>query len=237
MKTVFHSAQSRGHQDHGWLKANHSFSFANWHNPERVHFGALRVLNDDYIAPSRGFGTHPHDNMEIITIPLVGDLTHEDSMGHRAVINEGDVQVISAGTGIYHSEQNERPDKPVELLQLWIFPNQQNVSPRYDQISIRDLKKDNSLYQILSPMPEDEGSWVYQNTWMHLGDFSEETTTNYQLKDPNNGVYFFVIEGSAKVGEKLLNKRDALGIWESTQFDITAHKASKLLLIEVPLKF
>lgn len=237
MKTTFHSAQSRGHQDHGWLKANHSFSFANWHHPERVHFGALRVLNDDYIAPSRGFGTHPHDNMEIITIPLVGNLTHEDSMGHRAVINEGDVQVISAGTGIYHSEQNERSDKAVELLQLWIFPNQQNVSPRYDQISIRNLKKENSLYQILSPKPEDEGSWIYQNAWMHLGDFSEETNTNYQLKDPNNGVYFFIIEGSAKIGETLLNKRDALGIWECTQFTITVNKASKLLLIEVPLKF
>ena len=237
MKTVYHSAESRGHQDHGWLKANHSFSFANWHNPERIHFGALRVLNDDYIAPNMGFGTHPHNNMEIITIPLVGDLTHEDSLGHKAVINEGDVQVISAGTGIYHSEQNQRDDKAVELLQLWIFPNQKNVVPRYDQISIRDLKKENSFYQILSPHSEDEGSWIYQNAWMHLGDFSVETLTNYQLKEVTNGVYLFIIEGSATVGNQLLNKRDALGIWECTDFDINTSVATRILLIEIPLKF
>ena len=173
MKTVYHAAATRGHQDHGWLKANHSFSFANWHNPERVHFGALRVLNDDYIAAGTGFGTHPHDNMEIITIPLVGDLTHQDSMGHSAVICEGDIQVISAGTGIYHSEQNKRQDSQVELLQLWLFPNEQNVSPRYDQISIRDLKKENTFYQILSPNKEDEGSWIYQDDWMCLGEFTQ----------------------------------------------------------------
>ena len=237
MKTVYHSAESRGHQDHGWLKANHSFSFANWHNPERIHFGALRVLNDDYIAPNMGFGTHPHNNMEIITIPLVGDLTHEDSLGHKAVINEGDVQVISAGTGIYHSEQNQRDDKAVELLQLWIFPNQKNVVPRYDQISIRDLKKENSFYQILSPHSEDEGSWIYQNAWMHLGDFSVETLSNYQLKEATNGVYLFIIEGSAMVGNQLLNKRDALGIWECTDFDINTSTATRILLIEIPLKF
>jgi redox-sensitive bicupin YhaK (pirin superfamily) len=237
MKTVYHSAESRGHQDHGWLKANHSFSFANWHNPERIHFGALRVLNDDYIAPNMGFGTHPHNNMEIITIPLVGDLTHEDSLGHKAVINEGDVQVISAGTGIYHSEQNQRDDKAVELLQLWIFPNQKNVVPRYDQISIRDLKKENSFYQILSPHSEDEGSWIYQNAWMHLGDFSVETLTNYQLKEATNGVYLFIIEGSATVGNQLLNKRDALGIWECADFDINTSTATRILLIEIPLKF
>ncbi len=141
MKKVFHAANTRGHQDHGWLKANHSFSFANWHNPDRVHFGALRVLNDDYIAPSMGFGTHPHDNMEIITIPLVGDLEHKDSMGHGAIICEGDIQVISAGTGIYHSERNPRQDKQVELLQLWIFPNKKEVTPAMIKSPLESLKK------------------------------------------------------------------------------------------------
>ena len=237
MKTVYHAANSRGHQDHGWLVANHSFSFANWHNPERVHFGALRVLNDDYVAPSRGFSTHPHDNMEIVTIPLVGDLTHQDSMGHSAVICEGDIQVISAGTGIYHSEQNKRSDKQVELLQLWIFPNQQNVHPRYDQISIRDLKKENAFYQILSPDEEDAGSWIHQKAWMHLGDFTQKTENNYSLGAEGNGVYIFVIEGSATVGEHQLAKRDALGVWDTANVNITAAENSRLLLIDVPLKF
>ncbi len=237
MKTVYHAAASRGHQDHGWLKANHSFSFANWHNPERVHFGALRVLNDDYVAAGTGFGTHPHDNMEIITIPLVGDLTHQDSMGHSAVICEGDIQVISAGTGIYHSEQNKRQDSQVELLQLWLFPNQQNVSPRYDQISIRDLKKENAFYQILSPNQADEGSWIYQDAWMHLGDFSKATQTSYSVGQKNNGVYVFIIEGSAQIGEQKLNKRDALGVWNTETIEFKIEQNSRILLIDVPLKF
>ena len=237
MKTVYHAAATRGHQNHGWLKANHSFSFANWHNPERVHFGALRVLNDDYIAAGTGFGTHPHENMEIITIPLVGDLTHQDSMGHSAVICEGDIQVISAGTGIYHSEQNKRQDLQVELLQLWLFPNQQNVTPRYDQISIRDLKKKNAFYQILSPKKEDEGSWIHQDAWMQLGDFSEATKTTYNLGAALNGVYVFVIEGSAEIGEQTLNKRDALGIWDTPSIAFNIAKNSRILLIDVPLKF
>lgn len=237
MKTVYHPANSRGHQNHGWLVANHSFSFANWYNPDRVHFGALRVLNDDYIAPSRGFGTHPHDNMEIITIPLVGDLTHEDSMGHSAVICEGDIQVISAGTGIYHSEHNKRDDKQVELLQLWIFPDQQNVTPRYDQISIRDLKKENAFYQIISPNANDEGSWIYQKTWMQIGDFTQSTTNNYSVGAEGNGVYVFVIEGSASINGQKLEKRDALGVWDTPSFELFAEENSRILLIDVPMEF
>ena len=237
MKTVFHAANTRGHQDHGWLKANHSFSFANWHNPERVNFGALRVLNDDYIAPSMGFGTHPHDNMEIITIPLVGDLEHKDSMGHGAVICAGDIQVISAGTGIYHSERNPRENKQVELLQLWIFPNQQDVIPRYDQISIRDLNKENAFYQILSPNENDQGSWIHQNAWMSLGDFSQETQTTYAITDSGNGVYVFVIEGSIRIDGQKLNKRDALGVWDTANINFEIEKNSRVLLIDVPLQF
>lgn len=237
MRTVYHAAATRGFQDHGWLKANHSFSFANWHHPDRVHFGALRVLNDDYIAAGRGFGTHPHENMEIVTIPLVGDLTHQDSMGHKAVICEGDIQVISAGTGIYHSEQNQREDSPVELLQLWFFPNQKNVTPRYDQISIRDLKKENAFYQILSPNPKDHGSWIYQDAWMHLGDFSKALSTTYTLGSPSNGVYVFVLEGSVKIGDHCLTKRDALGVWDTPMIEFDIEEDSRILLIDVPLKF
>ena len=202
-----------------------------------MHFGALRVLNDDYIAPSMGFGTHPHDNMEIITIPLVGDLEHQDSMGHGAVIREGDIQVISAGTGIHHSERNARKDKQVELLQLWIFPNQKDVSPRYDQISIRDLKKKNEFYQILSPKAEDNGSWIHQNAWMHLGDFDQNTQTSYTLPENGNGVYVFVIEGSVGIGTQKLSKRDALGIWDTQTIDFSIEKNTRVLLIDVPLKF
>lgn len=235
MQTLYHPAASRGHQDHGWLVANHSFSFANWYHQERMNFGALRVLNDDYVAPLRGFGTHPHDNMEIVTIPLVGELTHEDSMGHKAVICEGDLQVISAGTGIYHSEQNKRSDSQVELLQLWIFPNQRDVAPRYDQLSIRENKVNNAFYQILSPDPEDAGSWIYQNAWMHMGDFTDPTATSYTIKDPANGAYLFVIEGEANIGDLHLSKRDAMGIWDTPSFAIEADKNSRLLIIDVPL--
>ena len=151
MKKAFHAANTRGNANHGWLNANHSFSFANYHNPERMNFGALRVLNDDTIAPGMGFGTHPHENMEIITIPLEGDLEHKDSMGNIGVINEGEIQVMSAGTGVHHSEYNKNADQAVKVLQLWVFPKKQNVTPRYDQMSVRDLKKPNDFYQVLSP--------------------------------------------------------------------------------------
>lgn len=237
MKTVYHAADTRGHQDHGWLKANHSFSFANYLNRDRMNFGALRVLNDDYIAAGMGFGTHPHDNMEIITIPLVGDLAHQDSMGHSAVICEGDIQVISAGTGIYHSEVNPREDSQVELLQLWIFPGHKDVSPRYDQISIRDLKKEDAFYQIISPSQEDSGSWIYQNAWLNLGDFSSKQTTSYSLHGDTQGVYVFVIDGTAEINGQTLNKRDALGVWETAKIDMNIEAGSRILLIEVPLEF
>ena len=193
MKKVFHSAESRGHADHGWLNANYSFSFASYFNPQRSNFGALRVLNDDTISPGKGFGTHPHDNMEIITIPLKGDLEHKDSMGNIGVINEGEIQVMSAGTGVYHSEYNKNSDNFVNLLQLWVIPKKQDVEPRYDQLSIRKLKKKNSFYQVLSPYPDDDGMWIHQEAWFHLGDFEERTSIDYVLKKEGNGVYVFVI--------------------------------------------
>ena len=237
MKKAFHAANTRGNANHGWLNANHSFSFANYHNPERMNFGALRVLNDDTIAPGMGFGTHPHENMEIITIPLEGDLEHKDSMGNIGVINEGEIQVMSAGTGVHHSEYNKNADQAVKVLQLWVFPKKQNVTPRYDQMSVRDLKKPNDFYQVLSPNSEDAGMWVHQDTWFHLGEFDVEKSLDYTLKKPGNGVYVFVIEGSFNVEGENLKKRDAIGIWDIETITFTAQSESKVLLVEVPMRF
>ena len=234
MKTIYHAAQTRGKADHGWLYANHSFSFANYYNPERMNFGSLRVLNDDTIAPGMGFDTHPHDNMEIITIPLTGDLEHKDSMGNIGVINEGEIQVMSAGTGVYHSEFNKNLDKPINLLQLWVMPNKHNVEPRYDQKSVRELKKDNTFYQVLSPNKEDDGMWIHQDAWFHLGDFRKPQQAEYNIKKEGNGVYIFVIEGGFKVGNQELKKRDAFGVWDTTKISFISKSNSKVLLVEVP---
>jgi len=237
MKKAFHAAETRGSANHGWLNANHSFSFANYHNPDRMNFGALRVLNDDTIAAGMGFGTHPHENMEIITIPMEGDLEHKDSMGNIGVINEGEIQVMSAGTGVHHSEYNKNADQAVKVLQLWVFPKKQNVTPRYDQMSVRDLKKPNDFYQVLSPNSEDEGMWVHQDTWFHLGEFDVEKSLVYTIKKPGNGVYIFVIEGSLNVEGESLKKRDAIGIWDTETIRFTVQPQSKVLLVEVPMKF
>ena len=236
MKKVFHSAESRGHADHGWLNANYSFSFASYFNPQRSNFGALRVLNDDTISPGKGFGTHPHDNMEIITIPLKGDLEHKDSMGNIGAINEGEMQVMSAGTGVYHSEYNKNSDNFVNLLQLWVIPKEQDVEPRYDQLSIRELKKKNSFYQVLSPYPDDDGMWIHQEAWFHLGDFEEQTFIDYVLKKEGNGVYVFVIEGAFIVANETLRKRDAIGVWNTNKITFEAQSESRVLIVEVPME-
>lgn len=235
MKKSAFPAQQRGHADHGWLKTYHSFSFANYFNPECMNFGVLRVLNDDFIAGGGGFGTHPHDNMEIITIPFAGDLEHKDSMGNVGVIRQGDVQVMSAGTGILHSEYNKNADVDVELFQIWVFPNQKNVTPRYDQISIQELQTQNSWYQILSPNPDDQGVWIHQDAWFHLGDFSEATNLDYTLKKEDNGLYIMVIEGSATVAGETLNRRDALGLSEVQNVPFEVAADSKILLMEIPM--
>ena len=237
MNKVYHSAETRGHANHGWLNANHSFSFASYYDPNRMNFGALRVLNDDTISPGKGFGKHPHDNMEIITIPLKGDLEHKDSLGNIGAINEGEIQVMSAGTGIYHSEYNKNSDKFINLLQLWVMPKKQDVKPRYDQRSFKGLKKKNSIYQVLSPYPEDEGMWIHQDAWIHLGDFEEVTSVDYMLKKKGNGVYIFVIEGIFKVANEKLEKRDALGVWNTESITFEAQSKSQVLLIEVPMEF
>jgi redox-sensitive bicupin YhaK (pirin superfamily) len=236
LKTVLHKADSRGHANHGWLDTHHTFSFGSYHDPERMHFGVLRVLNDDRVAAGMGFGTHRHDNMEIISIPLEGDLEHKDSMGNVTVIREGDIQVMSAGSGISHSEHNKNSDQEVKFLQIWVFPNRKNVKPRYDQITLDPKQLDNQFFQILSPNPEDDGVWIHQDAWFHLGNFEAGKETGYQLKNSGNGLYLFVIEGNVRIGDHDLGRRDGLGIWDTDQIRIKASDRSKLLLMEVPMQ-
>ncbi|MBK9505448.1 MAG: pirin family protein [Bacteroidetes bacterium] len=234
---VLHTANTRGHANHGWLDSYHTFSFAQYYNPERVNFGVLRVLNDDTVAAGMGFGKHPHDNMEIISIPLEGDLEHQDSMGNKTVIRAGDIQVMSAGTGVTHSEYNKNSDQPVKFLQIWVFPNKKNVAPRYDQITLNEADSKNKLQQILSPNPDDAGVWIHQNAWFHLGKFDNGIVTDYTLNDKTNGVYFFVLNGSVKINEQLLNKRDGYGVWDITSLKITSNEPNtEILVMEVPMQ-
>ena len=235
MHTVLHKANTRNHENFGWLEVNHTFSFANYYNPERISFGVLRVLNDDKIAPSKGFGTHPHENMEIISIPLEGELKHKDNLGNEAVISYGDVQVMSAGKGIMHSEFNNDAYKEVKLLQIWLLPNKRNVEPRYDQITLTNHNIKNKLYQIVSPNKEDEGVWIYQNAWFYIGEFDENKTMMYTLKDKRNGVYIFVLEGELSIEKQHLSKRDGFGIWNKNKIEITINKYVKILVMEVPM--
>lgn len=235
MKTILHKADTRGFADHGWLKSHHTFSFGSYRNAERNHFGVLRVLNDDQVSQAKGFGTHPHDNMEIVSIPLEGDLEHKDSMNNVATIKEGDVQVMSAGTGIYHSEYNKNPDKPVKFLQIWIFPNERDVEPRYDQISIRDIEEENQFYQVLSPNKDDEGVWVHQDAWFHLGKFEQGKSDSYSVKKEGNGVYAFILEGDVEINGQALSKRDGFGVWETDTLEFKSNSASRVLLMEVPM--
>ncbi|MFY7838962.1 MAG: pirin family protein [Lacibacter sp.] len=235
MKKVLHKAGTRGHANHGWLNSYHSFSFAGYYNPERIHFGALRVLNDDRVAAGMGFGTHPHDNMEIISIPLSGDLKHKDSMGNEAVIKQGDIQVMSAGTGIAHSEMNARKNEEVKFLQIWVFPNKKNVQPRYGQITLDETKMKNNLLQVLSPNADDEGVWIHQDAWFSLGNLEKGFSTEYKLKAANNGVYAFILEGDVTINGEPLNKRDGLGVSETEVLNISADTDARVLLMEVPM--
>lgn len=234
---VLHKANTRGYANHGWLEARHTFSFANYYNPERVQFGALRVLNDDIIAGGMGFGTHPHDNMEIITIPLEGDLAHKDSMNNAEIIKFGDVQVMSAGTGILHSEFNPNADRRTNLLQIWVFPKVRNVTPRYQQITLNVADRKDKLQQILSPNATDDGVWIHQDAWFHMGNLSANTTVDYQLHLKNNGLYIFVIKGTIKVGEQELNARDGYGIWDFDSLTLTATSDAEILTMEVPMNY
>ena len=236
MKTIYHPSNTRGFADHGWLKANHSFSFANYYNSERMSFGVLRVLNDDFVAGGMGFGAHPHANMEIITIPLSGELHHKDSMGNFGAIKKGEIQVMSAGTGIQHSEFNGNQDQPVTLLQIWVIPREENVEPRYDQIKISDEEKPNDFQQIISPNKDDVGSWIHQDAWFHLAKFEKGISKNYQFNKNGNGVYAFVISGKAKIAGIELSEKDGIGIWETDNFDVEALENAEILLMEIPME-
>jgi redox-sensitive bicupin YhaK (pirin superfamily) len=233
MKTVFHAANSRGHANHGWLDAHHSFSFASWYHPERIHFGMLRVLNDDIVAGGMGFGKHPHDNMEIITIPLSGALKHQDSMGFSEIIEAGEVQVMSAGTGIYHSEFNPNHHETVNLFQIWIFPNRKQVEPRYAQ---RKYELQNGAFSTLVG-PENSGiaTWIHQDAWISMGEFAADTQTYYTINSSGNGVYIMVVEGEIQIGDQQLKKRDAIGISQTEKIEINCKQNTKMLVIEVPM--
>jgi len=237
MKKIIHKAGTRGHANHGWLDSHHTFSFAKYHNPERMNFGVLRVLNDDRVHNGQGFGTHPHANMEIISIPLEGDLEHKDSMGNVTVIQEGDVQVMSAGTGVTHSEYNKNKDKQVKFLQIWVFPKEENVEPRYDQISIRDIEKKNEFYQVVSPSEEDDGAWINQDAWFSIGKFSKGNSDEYKIKKSGNGVYAFVLEGEVEIEGEQFSKRDGVGIWDTESIKVKASSDARVLLMDVPMNF
>lgn len=233
---VLHKSDSRGFADHGWLISRHTFSFAGYYDPERIRFGLLRVLNDDHVEAGEGFDTHPHDNMEIISIPLEGDLEHKDSMGNVSVISSGEIQVMSAGSGITHSEYNKNNDRPVKFLQIWIFPNRRNVTPLYDQIRLDENKMHNRLQQILSPSPDDDGVWIYQDAWFHMGKFDDNISVDYSLKKQGNGVYAFVLEGKFVIEDTELNTRDGMGLWNTGTVSIkSASEGARLLLMEVPM--
>ncbi len=237
LQTILHTADTRGHADHGWLNAWHSFSFANWYNPERMHFGALRVLNDDTIAAGKGFGTHPHDNMEIITIVMEGALMHKDSMGNEGIIKAGDLQVMSAGTGVRHSEFNPDPEHRSKLFQVWLFPSERGLAPRYDQITLDPKERVNKFQQIVSPDPDDAGTWIHQDAWFQLGKFDGGRTERYTIKRSGHGVYALVVSGSAGIQGQKLNTRDAIGVSGVEELEIhIGSDGAELLLIDVPME-
>jgi len=240
MKTTLYRASSRGHAYHGWLDTYHTFSFANYYDPNRIHFGALRVINDDIVKGGEGFGTHPHDNMEIVSIPLYGDLEHKDSMGHTSVIRAGEVQVMSAGSGLTHSEYNSNLDKPLNFFQIWVFPDKKNVQPRYDQKEFDFIHRKNELVPIVGPKDDEENEvlCVHQNAWFSIGTFDKGIAFDYKIKKQGNGVFAMVVEGEFTVEDQKLHHRDGLGIWETDVVKITADSENaRILLIDVPMEF
>lgn len=234
MEKVIHKAEDRGHANHGWLDAHHSFSFANYYNPERTRFGVLRVLNDDIIQAGEGFGTHPHDNMEIVTIPLSGELAHKDSTGNKEVIRKNEVQIMSAGSGLTHSEFNNSKTDEINLLQLWVFPKERDTKPRYDQKVFEPADRQNKIQTLVSPKDEN-ALWINQDAYFSRADIDKEVDVEYELNTKKNGVYIFVIEGKVEIDGELLSKRDAMGVTEADKIKITAKEKSEVLLIEVPL--
>ncbi len=237
MKFEIHKSEDRGYANHGWLKAYHSFSFASWYNPKKLQFGALRVLNDDTVAPKMGFGTHPHENMEIITIPLSGAIKHEDSMGNKGIISAGEIQVMSAGSGVHHSEVNASLTDELKLFQIWIFPNKQNVVPRYDQRKIDLLSTPNEWVQLVSDSENDDGTWIHQKAWIKMGKFEQDKELKLQVKDSKNGIYLLVVNGQITINNEILNNRDAIAISEFENIIFKTNTESELLFLEIPMNY
>ena len=235
MKPTYHENESRGLADHGWLKSRHTFSFSSYHNPERMNFGLLRVLNDDIVKPSMGFGTHPHENMEIISIPLSGSLRHQDSMGNKHIISTGEVQIMSAGSGITHSEYNNSSSEEVKFLQIWVLPKEKDINPRYDQKIFDVVNRRNRFQLLVAPETSEEAVWINQDAWFSLADIEAEQQVNYEKNNTKNGVYFFVIEGNANIDGNDVKQRDGLGIIDGETYPIVAQSKTQLLAIEVPL--
>ncbi len=235
MKAIFYKSSDRGHADHGWLNAHHSFSFAGYYDSQKMNFGLLRVLNDDIIAPGMGFGTHPHDNMEIITIPLKGALEHRDNMGNTGVIHPHEIQAMSAGSGITHSEYNHSQTEEINLLQIWVFPKEQGILPRYDQRIFTEEDKNGKFKTIVAPVKSKDVMWINQDAYFSLGNFKAGSSIDYFIKNKGNGAYIFMIEGEAKIDNYNLGKRDALGIWECNNFKINVSQDSEILVIDVPM--
>jgi redox-sensitive bicupin YhaK (pirin superfamily) len=232
--TTLHSASTRGHARHGWLDSYHTFSFASYHDPARTHFGLLRVLNDDTVAGGTGFGTHPHANMEIVTIPLEGDLRHRDSTGRHEIIRQGDVQIMSAGSGIEHSEVNANTDRPVKLLQIWVFPKEGNIAPRYEQKTFVPAGREGRFQAVVSPS-DPAAVWINQDAVFSLGRFAAGQEAEYRVQFPGNGVYAFVISGELTLNGQLLGPRDGLGVQDVESLVVRAGSACEVLLIEVPM--
>jgi len=235
MKAILFKAADRGSADYGWLKPNYYFSFAQYHNPEKVHFGLLRVLNDDFVAGGGGFPTHPHDNMEIVTIPFSGALQHKDSTGGNGVIKAGDIQIMSAGSGVQHSEFNASATDPVTLFQVWVFPKERNIKPRYDQRNFDTNDRQNKWQTVVSPLDSDQALWINQDARFALTNLDAGKEISYSTAFKENGVFLVVINGSVLVDGKQLNKRDALGISETDSFSIAASADAELLAIEIPM--
>lgn len=235
MKTTLYKADSRGHANHGWLNSYHTFSFAGYNNPDRVHFGALRVLNDDTVAGGMGFGKHPHDNMEIVSIPLEGDLEHQDTTGRHEIIRQGDVQIMSAGKGIQHSEKNANDTTAVKFLQIWVFPKERNITPRYEQKTFKKEDRVNKIKAVVAP-DDSEAVWINQDAWFSLGNFTTGFETAYNIHKKGNGVFAFVLKGNVTINDQSLAERDALGIWDTETFAIKADTDAELLLIDVPME-
>ncbi len=238
MKRVLHKANTRGLADHGWLQSRHTFSFASYHDLERMGFGLLRVINDDIVQPSMGFGTHPHENMEIVSIPISGELRHQDSMGNTQQIRAGEVQIMSAGIVITHSEYNASDSEIVAFLQIWVIPKFQNIEPRYGQQLFSCDDRKNNFQMVVSPDKDsnDGAVWINQDAWFLLGDFDAGQTGSYKIKREGNGSYFFVIEGAVTIADEQLQRRDAIGIEDATKIDFEVAEDCQLLVIDVPMQ-